>query len=357
MTQPERRRERAGAATASLSVSVIIPFHDNLHYLSRCLSSLRPLPPQTTVIVAADRAPHGCHPVARRYGARVVDVPAPGGPACARNVAAATSSSELLIFIDADVIASSAALRNIVREFALHPEIAAAFGTYDDEPACRNFASQYKNLTHAFVHRSADRAAQTFWAGFGAVRANVFRSVGGFDPRFERPCIEDIELGVRLTAAGHRVVIDRRLHVCHLKRWTLLSMLVSDIRDRGVPWTRLIFRSRRFPNALNIDHRARASVALTGVAATSIGAVMAMGSWVAALAAVAAIAAVIALNRELFVFLMKRRGAWFALRAIPVNLLYHLCNGLSFLMGTLLHCADLAAPHTSRSLRRTVAES
>jgi hypothetical protein len=357
MTHPERRYEPAGAATASLSVCVIIPFHDNLHYLSRCLSSLRPLPPQTTVIIAADRAPHGCHAVARRYGARVVDVPAPGGPACARNFAAAMSSSELLIFIDADVIAPSAALRDIVREFVINPEIAAAFGTYDDEPGCRNFASQYKNLTHAFIHRSADRAAQTFWAGFGAVRTKAFRSVGGFDPRFERPCIEDIELGVRLTAAGHRVVIDRRLHVCHLKRWTLRSMVVSDIRDRGVPWTRLIFRSRRFPNALNIDHRARASVALTGIAGINVGVGMAVGSWLAAYLAVAAVAAVIALNRELFVFLMRRRGKWFALRAVPVNLLYHLCNGLSFVMGAVLHCADLAAPLTSRSPRRTVAES
>ncbi len=40
------------------------------------------------------------------------------------------------------------------------------------------------------------------------IRREVFLAYGGFDPRlYSRPSIEDIELGYRLTRAGHRIVL------------------------------------------------------------------------------------------------------------------------------------------------------
>ena len=42
---------------------------------------------------------------------------------------------------------------------------------------------------------------------------------------YRRPAIEDIELGYRLTRAGHRIVLARDVQATHLKRWTL--------RERG----------------------------------------------------------------------------------------------------------------------------
>ena len=51
--------------------------------------------------------------------------------------------------------------------------------------------------------------AQTFWAGLGAVRRERFLEAGGFDAgRYPAPAIEDIELGLRLTDAGHRILLD-----------------------------------------------------------------------------------------------------------------------------------------------------
>ena len=66
MTRPERRRAGTPVTATPLSVSVIVPFHANLHQLDRCLASLLPLPPRTEVIVAADRAPKECEDVALR---------------------------------------------------------------------------------------------------------------------------------------------------------------------------------------------------------------------------------------------------------------------------------------------------
>ena len=351
MSRVDRRRATVSVESAPLSVSVIVLFHANLHQLSRCLASLQPLPPRTEIIVAADRAPRECETVAFRHGARVVRVTGPGGPAIARNQAAFASRGDVLIFIDADVIVPSGALHAMVREFASNPSMDAVFGTCDDDAGCKNFFSQYKNLAHVHVHQAADRVARSFWAGFGGVRSGAFRIVGGFDERFTRPCIEDIELGDRLVASGHQIVIDRRLHGCHLKRWTFRSMIASDIWDRGVPWTQLVLKSRRV-QGLNLNAASRLSVVLCYVALLSVLAAY-RNPLLLAVAAVA-ISVVLLLNRRLYAFFYRRHGAWFALRGCAMHLLHHVYNGFSFATGVTLFCAERATVLGSR-LRARIA--
>ncbi len=105
--------------------------------------------------------------------------------------------------------------------------------------------------------------AATFWSGCGAIRRTVFQAAGGFDAvRYPRPCIEDIELGYRLRAAGHRILLNKHIQVKHLKRWTLRGMVKTDVFDRGVPWTQLILERRRLPNDLNLQFTQRLSAML-----------------------------------------------------------------------------------------------
>src|SRR5262245_59310516 len=104
--------------------------------------------------------------------------------------------------------------------------------------------------------------ASTFWSGCGAIKRSVFLKSGGFDTRYDRPCIEDIELGARLYKAGHRIIINKGIQVTHLKRWNLWSMLKADVLDRGIPWTELILRERSLPNELNLKISQRLSAAL-----------------------------------------------------------------------------------------------
>ena len=97
------------------------------------------------------------------------------------------------------------------------------------------------------------RPAHTFWTGCGMIRREVFLDFGGFDPRlYPRPAIEDIELGYRLTRAGHRIVLARDVLATHLKRWSLREMVRTDIFRRGVPWMLLIKRSGTVETDLNV---------------------------------------------------------------------------------------------------------
>jgi GT2 family glycosyltransferase len=127
------------------------------------------------------------------------------------------------------------------------------FGSYDDQPRDKGLVSQYRNLLHHYVHQTANCDASTFWAGCGAVRRSVFTEVGGFHENFRPICsIDDIELGYRLRRAGHRILLDKDLQGTHLKRWTLWSVISTDITHRAIPWARLVIESKNAPNDLNL---------------------------------------------------------------------------------------------------------
>jgi glycosyltransferase involved in cell wall biosynthesis len=328
-------RGSSGYNLGHLRLSIIIPFHRNLDQLGRCLAALAQRPSATEVIVVADGAVDDCRQLAADHGATVLPIPGPNGPAVARNRGAAVARGEVLAFVDADVAIEPENLRRLDALFRAQPDVAAVFGAYDEDPPEPHFVSQYKNLAHSFIHQTSNVVAQTFWAGFGAIRAHVFHSVGGFDERYRRPCIEDIDLGYRLAGAGHLVLLDHELRVRHLKRWTFRSMLVSDIRDRGIPWTQLILRSGRFNNDLNLRSAYRISVALSYVLP-----VLLVASFFNALFLVPAGACVGVLyhsNRRFYRYFMSRRGIWFTLRVIPIHYLYHLYNGVSFALGSAIY--------------------
>jgi len=320
-----------------LTVSVIIPFHRHLHHLRESVSAVRRSMPDAEVIIAADGATEDCHAVAAAAGAQVVIIPGPSGPAVARNRAAAVASGDVLAFVDADVVVAPDALPGMCRLLDLHRDLDGVFGAYDLFPAECNFMSQYKNLSHAYVHEVGDAHASTFWAGLGAVRADAFRSLGGFDERFRRPSIEDIELGQRLVAAGYSLRLDVTFRGRHLKRWTLGSSIATDIRARGIPWTQLIHRSQTLSNDLNTRVELRLSVVVT---VAFVGALaLAPLKPAVAIAAALLFAVLIGLNLPYYRWFARKRGVLFAVRVIPVHLVHHLCNGVSFVAGTALYLA------------------
>ena len=267
----------------------------------------------------------------------MIDITPASGPAAARNIAARAADGDVLVFVDADVVVSPGALARLMNLFDERPDLSAVFGAYDDHPADRGFVSQYRNLAHAFIHRSSGVDARTFWAGFGAVRRNAFLDVGGFDERFRRPSVEDIDLGYRLTAAGYRVRLDPALAAGHLKKWTLASVVVSDVRDRGIPWTQLIWRYGALNNDLNLRVKYRVSIVLAYLACAALAA--AMFDPRAAAAVPLPLAAMMWLNAGYYRFFHRQRGAWFAVRVYGMHTLHHLSNGLSFACGTALFTA------------------
>jgi hypothetical protein len=136
--------------------------------------------------------------------------------------------------------------------------------------------------------------------------------------------IEDIELGYRLRAARHRIRRDRDLQGTHLKQWSLLSVIRTDVTGRAVPWARLILWSRNLSDDLNLKLDQRVSSGLVGLASILI-VLSPLRIELLAFAA-ASLTGVLLFNRGLFQFLRRERGLMlFAAACIPLHL-----RGLSY---------------------------
>lgn len=305
------------------------------------LHQLSPAPDQVIVVTDSPSSPQD--PALLPTATSLIQVPFRSGPAIARNHGAqAATASDILLFVDSDVVIRPDTIQRVRRLFEDSPNLSAAFGSYDMDPGDPGFLSQYRNLLHHYVHQQGNEQASTFWAGLGAIRLDAFRAMGGFDTRYTVPSIEDIELGCRLTAAGHRIRLVKDLQAKHLKRWTATSMLRTDLLCRGIPWTRLVLSRRFLPNDLSLDRTARLST--LGCALAVAGLVLAPGFPYALAATLAASAFVIFMNRRFYRFLARIRGPWFALRAIPWHALFYIECGLAALLGTLMHYSHRLSP-------------
>jgi hypothetical protein len=234
--------------------------------------------------------------------------------------------------------------------FAADPRLDAVIGCYDETPAAPNFLSRYKNLFHHYMHRACHGDISTFWSGCGAVKRELFLAFGGFDEcRYRRPAIEDIELGTWMSVAGHRIVLDNQIKVQHLKRWSLWSLLKTDIVDRGIPWVNLMLRVGAATTALNVQPTQRLSVVLIYLMILLI--LCAMRHPVAWLGTGALACLVAAVNRDFYRYLTKLSGLWFTMRVIPLHWLYFGYCGLCVVWGILLYYLTSDPRHSGCDIR------
>lgn len=324
-------------------LSIIVPVYDGAATLEACLRALRAsMGTGDELIVIDDASTDDSAAIAAAVGADVVRLAVNGGQAAGRNVGARKAQGEVLLFVDADVVVHPGTVERVRATFAARPEIAALFGSYDDAPPAPGTVAVYRNLLHHWVHQNGSAEAFSFWAGCGAVRRDAFAAVGGFDERPWRRAIEDIELGYRLRAAGHRILLDRDLLSTHLKRWTLGSMLRTDVALRALPWTRLMLETPEVGRDLNLTIAQRASVALVGIGLAAL----LLAPWWPWLASVGitAFAGMAFLNRDFYAFLARRRGLGFALAGVVLHVLYFVCSGLGYAWAVVGHALGQRAP-------------
>ncbi|MCS6812438.1 MAG: glycosyltransferase family 2 protein [Cyanobacteria bacterium] len=336
-------------------LSIIVPVYNGGEGFRYCLQAIVQSDYRSwELIVVDDGSTDGSETIAQAYANQVLTTPKrQSGPATARNLGAKVATGEYLLFLDADCLVHSDTLTNLVWFLRNHPDVDAVFGSYDDAPYETNFLSQYKNLFHHYMHQTGSEDASTFWAGCGAIRRQTFLAVGGFDESYQKPCIEDIELGYRLKAAGYQIKLCKSVQVKHLKRWEPLSLLKAEIFYRALPWTDLILTSRQPVNDLNLQLSSRASVVLTGLSLLFLVA----GIWWSGfyLLSIVVLGALLWINSAVYRFFYEKRGLVFSLRVIPWHLLYYLYGGGAFAIGLLRHWLSLLKPEKNSAL--SVSES
>ena len=331
------------------SISLIIPTDKVDIPLQQCLERIGkcvPLPLELIVVIDGDAGQILPHVVGVEL--KIIRLPVNAGPGRARNAGAMAARGDILLFVDADVLVPADICLSVVRAFTgtLGPD--ALFGSYDDHPAAQNTVSQYKNLLHHYTHQHSSSEAFTFWTGCGAILRSRFVELQGFSEDYRQPSIEDIDLGYRLKQAGGIILLDKTIQVTHLKKWSLRDMVYTDFFLRAIPWSRLIFQYGMLHNDMNISLKSRISVVLCGLILFCLPLSVVNILFLPALFLFFFFFLVV--NKDIFLFFLKKRGAGFFLQAIPLHFLYSFLSCLAFSLVFIQHQLKKAAGLTGKAV-------
>jgi cellulose synthase/poly-beta-1,6-N-acetylglucosamine synthase-like glycosyltransferase len=303
----------------------VVPAYRAEWCLGLCLQALVDAGfPKGDIVVVNDGSPDRTREIALAAGVRLVDNLGNSGAAAARNLGAKVAieaGADLLLFVDSDVVVHPDVRTKVQDLFDREPQIDAAFGGYDDTPRCSALSGVYRNLLHHLVHKTGPRAPTIFWTGIGAVRPQAFEAIEGFSPRLRM--MEDVEFGYRLTQAGYSIRLDTSLKGTHQKCWTVRQMVRMDIRDRAIPWSRLMLFETGMAHDFNLSTENRVSALLVLLFVASI--VLALVRPELLVVAAAALLSFVWLNRRLFRLVGSRRGVLGAIGAVPLHMIHHSC--------------------------------
>jgi GT2 family glycosyltransferase len=197
------------------AASIVIPTHDRLPQLQRVLEALahqeRPMD-DVEVVVVSDGSSDGTDEHLARLEppfAMVACATPNRGPAAARNRGVELASGDLVLFLDDDVVPTTAWLGAHLDAHARAGDV-VVIGPMVTPPGAvlspwvrwmhGRIAEQYVAMTSG---RWAPTARQFFTGNASLARRHVI-DAGGFDPSFTRA--EDVELAYRLDERGLRFV-------------------------------------------------------------------------------------------------------------------------------------------------------
>ncbi len=311
---------------APLRISVVIPVHNGERTLEQCLAAIyRSEYPPYEVVVVDDASTDRSVEIARRYPCRLVRLSENVGAARAKNRGAAEAGGDILFFTDADVLIPPQALSILVEDFA-DPNIAGVVGLLSAELPYEDFASQFKNLWMHFTYARLPRYVGLFYTSAASIRKPVFEREGGFDEGYRGASVtEDMDFGQRLLTAGHRILLDRRLAVQHLKRYSLGELLRTDFgRAKALAKIRLrneLTRTGRKHYA-SVPWFFTVSVPLSGLLLVGILLSFIWPAWGISLVA-GSCALILLLNTSFLACLGRLRGWGFFVQSclfLPINL-------------------------------------
>ncbi|MBX9423007.1 MULTISPECIES: glycosyltransferase family A protein [Streptomyces] len=180
-------------------VSVIVPNYNYGRSIGLCVeAALAQTYPNIEVLVVDDCSTDDSAAIAAAAGARVVSTGVNSGVAVARNLGAALSSGEILVFLDSDVAMHPDAVAKSVELLGSGQGYGAICGTYEPEPLIRDsLIEEYRSLQQYYLLLRSEGVIDTVHTAILAIPRQVFDEVGPFNPILRHT--EDQDYGRRIS--------------------------------------------------------------------------------------------------------------------------------------------------------------
>jgi GT2 family glycosyltransferase len=165
-------------------VSVIIPSYNSHRTIRLCVGSVadqtyRPI----ETIVVDDGSSDGAAELAESVGATVLRTTVNGGQSTARNLGADHARGEILFFLDSDVALAPGSVAAAVTELRSSPRLGAICGVLGPRSLVSQTAvARYRALQMYHWWLAREGEMDGLHTALCAMRAEVFREIGPFDP-------------------------------------------------------------------------------------------------------------------------------------------------------------------------------
>lgn len=327
------------SSSESPKISVIIPVHNGAANISDCLSALlKSTFKDFEVIVVNDGSRDATEDLVKTFPVRLLSLPQSIGAAGARNYGAEKARGRFLFFTDSDITIQPDTLQKIYSVLTSDKGYHAVIGSYTKQTPIKSFFPVFKNYCHHFTHQKSLEEALTFWTGCGAIGRDIFLKQKGFAESYTSASIEDIEFGYRLSKQGYCIRLEKSIQVTHLKHYTFLSLIRSDVLNRAVPWTRLMLQSHTFQSDLNTTLANAISVFTVQLIPPTI----LFSSWYPELSFVVFVQMYLFVlcNLDFYQFVMDNDRFTFTLKTVAMSFVYFYYSGLGLILGFLSFMKD-----------------
>lgn len=225
-----------------MKVTVAIPCYNGALCVGRALESvLRQSHPADEILVIDDGSTDSSAEIIRRYPVRLIQHDGNQGLAVARNSAVEAASGDVIVFVDVDAFADSCLLTTLLKHYN-DPRVGGV-GGQGIESNIHSLTDRWRRAHASQNHGQRSKDVEFLHGLCMSFRLTALREVGGFNPAF-RTNAEDVDIGIRLNAAGYRLCYEPEAKVYHQR-----TDDEASLRRTMVAWFAESYRARRLNRA------------------------------------------------------------------------------------------------------------
>ena len=227
-------------------ISIILPFfysqtkkfskekNFSLLAFDKCLSAIFKSDYKNYEVIAiSDNSSKESIEIVEKYSCKIIKSKKNYGAAFSRNKGVSISKGKILVFLDSDVEIKKNAFSIINKYFNSKNNEGLLQGVYSHKPNYKSSITQYLHSYHCyhlFSETKKNKYTQSLCTAFFSIRKDLFKKYKGFDVKFNKASVEDVDLGFKLNKDQHKISIERKLNTIHHIDFNILSFTKRIIR-------------------------------------------------------------------------------------------------------------------------------